>query len=267
MKTKIKYGIVIGTGIIIFGILGVQAASVVPSNGVLYSNSNSTVTTVEGALNELYAGVERLKSIGTATSSDILSGKTALIKGNEVTGTMPNYSSSQLWINGDNGTFYDNITYTYSSGTTTNEMVGFKSNKAGYFGTNTVWMCGKKSDLAPQIASGQTLLGVTGTYTSDANATASQILSGKTAYVNGKLVTGTIASLAAKTYTPSTSNQTIASGKYLSGAQTIKGDADLTAANIKSGVEIFGVTGTAKLVTTLKSWTPNYGNWVNASSM
>ena len=49
---------------------------------------------------------------------------------------------------------------------------------------------------------------------------------------------------AAATYTPKTSDQSIASGQYLSGTQTIKGDANLVAGNIKSGVSIFGVTGT-----------------------
>ena len=48
----------------------------------------------------------------------------------------------------------------------------------------------------------------------------------------------------AATYTPGTSDQNIASGQYLSGAQTIKGNANLVAGNIKSGVSIFGVTGT-----------------------
>lgn len=48
----------------------------------------------------------------------------------------------------------------------------------------------------------------------------------------------------AATYTPGTSDQSIASGQYLNGAQTIKGDANLVAGNIKSGVSIFGVTGT-----------------------
>ena len=48
----------------------------------------------------------------------------------------------------------------------------------------------------------------------------------------------------AATYTPGTSDQNIASGQYLSGTQTIKGDANLVAGNIKSGVSIFGVTGT-----------------------
>lgn len=48
----------------------------------------------------------------------------------------------------------------------------------------------------------------------------------------------------AATYTPGTSDQNIASGQYLNGTQTIKGDANLVAGNIKSGVSIFGVTGT-----------------------
>lgn len=49
---------------------------------------------------------------------------------------------------------------------------------------------------------------------------------------------------AAQTITPTTTDQTIASGTYLTGAQTILGDANLIAANIASGVTIFGVTGT-----------------------
>ena len=48
----------------------------------------------------------------------------------------------------------------------------------------------------------------------------------------------------AQTYTPGTSDQTIASGQYLSGNLTIKGDPNLVSGNIKSGTSIFGVTGT-----------------------
>lgn len=47
----------------------------------------------------------------------------------------------------------------------------------------------------------------------------------------------------AATYTPGTSDQNIASGQYLNGTQTIKGDSNLTAGNIRSGVKIFNVTG------------------------
>ena len=49
---------------------------------------------------------------------------------------------------------------------------------------------------------------------------------------------------AAATITPGTSNQTIAANTFLTGIQTIAGDSDLIASNIKSGISIFGVTGT-----------------------
>lgn len=47
----------------------------------------------------------------------------------------------------------------------------------------------------------------------------------------------------AQTYTPGTSDQTIGSGQYLSGTQTIKGDSNLVGRNILSGKTIFGVPG------------------------
>ena len=84
-------------------------------------------------------------------------------------------------------------------------------------------------------------------YTASSNfgdATVADVLSGKTFTSSAGLnATGSIPSKTAATYTPGTSDQTIASGQYLSGVQTIKGDANLVAENIKSGVPIFGVEG------------------------
>ena len=76
--------------------------------------------------------------------------------------------------------------------------------------------------------------------TSDANAAAGDMLSSKTAYVNGSKITGNISSKAAATITPTSSSQSIASGQYLSGAQTIEGIVcdNLSTANIKSGVTV-----------------------------
>ena len=54
----------------------------------------------------------------------------------------------------------------------------------------------------------------------------------------------------AATIIPSTTDQVIAAGQYLTGIQTIKGDANLVAANIASGVSIFGVTGTHSSIDT-----------------
>ena len=80
--------------------------------------------------------------------------------------------------------------------------------------------------------------------TTDANLdNGNKMLSGSSAYANGVKYTGSISSKAAQTYTPTTSDQTIQAGQYLSGAQTIKGDANLVASNIAKNVEIFGVTG------------------------
>lgn len=95
-------------------------------------------------------------------------------------------------------------------------------------------------NFAAQIAAIQT-----GPDTSDATATAGDILSGKTAYgASGKL-TGTIPSQNAVTITPGTTQQTaIPAGTYAAGAATVEGDANLIPGNIAEGVSIFGVTGT-----------------------
>ena len=63
---------------------------------------------------------------------------------------------------------------------------------------------------------------------------------------------------AAQTITPGTTDQTIAAGKYLTGAQTILGDANLVAANIAKDVSIFGVTGTHEGGGGGSSWTLLY---------
>lgn len=89
---------------------------------------------------------------------------------------------------------------------------------------------------------------VAGTFTADADAGAADLLSGRTAYVNGEKVTGSIPSKAAATYTPAAADQTIEAGQYLSGAQTVRGDANLKAENIKQGASIFGVAGALKLL-------------------
>lgn len=50
----------------------------------------------------------------------------------------------------------------------------------------------KNTKILPEnIKPGITAYGVTGTYTSDANAVATELYSGKTAYVNGTKITGT----------------------------------------------------------------------------
>jgi hypothetical protein len=102
--------------------------------------------------------------------------------------------------------------------------------------------------IASVIKAGVTVGGILGTFTSDATATAAQMLSGAIAYVNGNKITGTIASKTAQTYNPSTAAQTIPAGQYLSGAQTVA-----------------ATTGTAVVGDVLASKTFNSANGIGLS--
>lgn len=88
------------------------------------------------------------------------------------------------------------------------------------------------------------LMGSDNLDTSDATATAGDIRTGKTAYVNGEKITGSAPEKQATTITPTTTDQTVAAGTHLTGLLTVKGDSNLLAENIKSGVTIFGIEGT-----------------------
>lgn len=64
-------------------------------------------------------------------------------------------------------------------------------------------------------------------------------------YVSAGTKSGTkqLTTKSASTITPSTTDQTIAASTYLTGVQTIKGDANLVSENIAEGKSIFGITG------------------------
>lgn len=103
---------------------------------------------------------------------------------------------------------------------TSNPTIGINSNTGIITASNS----GTQS-VTPTVSAGYISSGTAGTIT-----------------VNGSH-TMQLTTKAATTYTPTTSDQTIAKGTYLTGIQTISGDANLVASNIKSGTSIFGVTG------------------------
>ncbi len=162
----------------------------------------------------------------TAAAGDILSGKTGWVKGSKVTGTMANQGAKTASLN----------------------CGGAYTIPAGYHNGS-----GK---VTANALSGQT----------DATAGAGDIRKGKTAWVKGNKVTGTMTEKAAATITPGTSNQNIAANQYLTGAQTIKGDANLVAANIISGKSIFGVAGNARKYVTKSITVTSGGSSANFTS-
>ena len=129
-----------------------------------------------------------------------------------------------------------------------NIPVGYNSTAASY----TISAVNNGSVTAPSTISGTAAtvsaetntLTLTKTISVTPNVTTAGYISAGTAGNSSVSLTATVTTKAAATITPGTSNQTIAAGTYLTGAQTISGDADLVAGNIKSGVNIFGVAGT-----------------------
>lgn len=119
--------------------------------------------------------------------------------------------------------------------------------------TGTLALSGNASD--GQVLSGQTYYNTdaktkrTGTMPNRGAVNQSLAINGSytipAGFHNGSgKVTQDIPTKGAQTYTPGTTNQTIAAGQYLTGAQTIKGDPNLKPENIKKGVSIMGITGT-----------------------
>lgn len=184
------------------------------------------------AYNEKFQDVSHV----TASAANVLAGKYIVTNQGRIQGTMKNNGNVTGTISTKDGSY--TIPTGYHSGA----------------GTVKISDTEKAKIIPANIKKGVTILGQTGTCeagtttsgtdTTDATASASDIRSGKTAYVNGQKLTGTIPNQAAQTITPGITDKTISSGKYLSGTQTIKGDSKLVAGNIKSGISIFGVTGT-----------------------
>lgn len=153
---------------------------------------------------------------------------------------------------------------------------------------------------AGDVLAGKVIVGpdgepLTGTLALSGNASDGQVLSGQTYYntdaktkrtgampnrgavnqslaINGSYtipagfhngsgkVTQSVKTKGAQTYTPGTTNQTIAAGQYLTGAQTIKGDPNLRPENIKKGVSIMGITGS------FEGWVSSPLNLFNSGS-
>ena len=121
---------------------------------------------------------------------------------------------------------------------------------AGYYSSQTTKDVSTGSATAPASISGTSATVSTGTNTLTLSKTVSVTPSVTAGYISSGTagnasvsLTANVTTKGAATITPTTTNQTIASGTYLTGTQTISGDADLVASNIISTANIFGVQG------------------------
>ena len=69
---------------IVFTSIGVYAATAYKASDVIYASSDGTSMNVNDALNDIY----NIKKLGNATAGDIASGKTAVVQGKLITGSL-----------------------------------------------------------------------------------------------------------------------------------------------------------------------------------
>lgn len=177
---------------------------------------------------------------GTTTADKILNTYTGYVNGAKVTGTMAN-----------------NGAVTITPGATAKPIPVGYHNGAGTVATDVNLVTGN-------IMAGKTIFGVAGKAsvvdTSSANATATQILSGYTGYVNGAKLTGTMPYITGDANAHYNANNVTAgvysgdgvnyaylgvpSGNYLNNVSWIKSpQPGLIASNIRNGYNIMGVVG------------------------
>ena len=167
-----------------------------------------------------------------SSSGQLPNGVTAYdASGTKVTGTAAENDSSNLSASGATVTAPAGF---YASQATKSVSSGSATAPATISGTSA------------SVSTGTNVLTLTKTVSVTPSVTAGYVSSG-TAGNSSVSLTASVTTKAAATITPGTTNQEIAAGTYLTGKQTIAGDANLVSANIVSGKSIFNVSGSAQI--------------------
>ena len=238
-----------------------------------------TIDEMTAAVTNLVVGGTDI-SDATVTGADLRKGVTAYGANGKVTGTIPTVTPflSANVVTVPQGYIAEEKTITVGRLYSGSPIITPGVDPVN-IGSNTYFPNGLRiagdPDLSPEnIRYGKSLFGVEGAFTYEEMfpARSELILSGYVAYVNGERLVGTSTAQPApqvsgnvvtiptgwniaeynltvgttkeaETYTPGTSDITIPADSYLAGDLTIKGDVNLSAANIAKGVTIFGITG------------------------
>lgn len=179
---------------------------------------------------------------------------------------------------GGDAVFYDTSTADVTAGDMLAGVVGF--GPSGSVTGNIVSKTGTDLSVSANVVTvpaGYYSSSVTGTVATATQATPTISVNSSTGLITatatqsaGYVAAGTASDTeqltvkAAATITPTTTNQTISAGTYLTGTQTIAGDANLVAASILGTKTIFGVTGNANNVdSTINSNAASAGTIMN----
>ena len=204
-------------------------------NGVTYSSVPEVdMPTTDG-------GTAQFFDTSTATMTDgsqMLSPYKAWSRGVLHTGTIPTKTDADLTASGDTvtvpkGYYASQATKSVGAGSATTPATSITANPSisvSASGLITASVSASQS-VTPTVEAGYVDRGTAGTVSVSGSKTQQLTTQGAT------------------TITPTTTNQTVPAGTYLTGVLTVEGDSDLVSGNILANHSIFGVDGSVTLPT------------------